>query len=286
MSAARPRTGALRRAARAVAASHSSCSGSSSSPPAPRSSPRTPTTTRAATRSRPACGSAASTSAGRPPPPAPGGRMGRGDVGGLTPAPARRRIVAQAVLPRRRTLTVHAHGHTFTLPARRTRVTADVDGVLDRALTDSRRGWLGQRVPAALSKRHVDGSLSLPIHYAPGVVAKLTARVADAVRRSPVDASVSPSGSGLSIHRSHSGRALNASAHKHKLPAALTSARRPSTITATTHKVSPNVSSAQLASKYPAYIIVDRKSHVLRFYQHLKPSSTYPIAGGMQRLET
>ena len=217
---------------------------------------------------------------------APGVRIGGVDVGGLTTAAARQRIVAQAVLPRRRTITVHAHGHTFTLPPSRSRVTADVDGVLHRALADSRRGWLGRRVADGLSKKRVNESLSLPIHYAPGVVAKLTARVADAVRRSPVDASVKPSASGLSIHPSHSGRALNASALKHKLAAALTSARRPPTITATTHRVAPNVSSDQLAHKYPAYIIIDRSAHVLRFYQHLKPAATYPIAVGRQGLET
>jgi lipoprotein-anchoring transpeptidase ErfK/SrfK len=217
---------------------------------------------------------------------APGVRIGGVDVGGLTTAAARRRIVARAVVPRRRTITVHAHGHTFTLPPSRSRITADVDGVLDRALSDSRRGWLGRRVADGLSHKRVNESLSLPIHYAPGVVAKLTARVADAVRRSPVDASVHPSASGLTIRRSHAGRALNASALKHKLAAALTSARRPPTIRATTHRVAPNVSSDKLASKYPAYIIIDRSAHVLRFYQHLKPAATYPIAVGMQGLET
>jgi lipoprotein-anchoring transpeptidase ErfK/SrfK len=217
---------------------------------------------------------------------APGVRIGGVDVGGLSVAAARQRIVARAVLPRRRTLTVHAHGHTFTLPASRSRVTADVDRVLGRALADSRRGWLGRRVADGLSAKRVDESLSMPIHYAPGVVAKLTARVAAAVRRSPVDASVKPTASGLSISHSHSGRALDARALKHKLAAALTSARRPASITATTHPVAPAVSTTQLAAKYPAYIIVDRKSHVLRFYEHLKAANTYPIAVGMQGLET
>ena len=46
------------------------------------------------------------------------------------------------------------------------------------------------------------------------------------------------------------------------------------------------MSSSHLAAKYPAYIIVDRGAHVLRFYQHLKLSHTYPIAVGMQGLET
>ena len=39
-------------------------------------------------------------------------------------------------------------------------------------------------------------------------------------------------------------------------------------------------------AKYPAYIIVDRKSHVLRFFSHLQPSASYPIAVGKQGLET
>jgi lipoprotein-anchoring transpeptidase ErfK/SrfK len=217
---------------------------------------------------------------------APGVKIGGVDVGGLSTAAARERLQQRAIEPRRRTLRVHAAGHTFTLPAKTSRITADVDPALDRALADSRRGWLGARVANALSDKHVDESLSLRIHYAPGVVAALTKRVAATVHRDAVDASVKPSASGLSVHDSHSGRALDASALKRKLAASLTSARRPSSITATTHRVAPQVSTSQLASKYPAYIIVDRKAHVLRFYEHLKPASTYPIAVGRAGLET
>jgi lipoprotein-anchoring transpeptidase ErfK/SrfK len=217
---------------------------------------------------------------------ASGVKIGGVDVGGLSTAAARDRLIARAVEPRRRTLRVHAGAHTFTLPAKTSRITADVDVALDRALADSRRGWLGARVAHALSDKRVDESLSLRIHYAPGIVSRLTERVAAVVRRSPVDASVKPSASGLSIHDSHRGRALNAAALKRKLAASLTSARRPSTISATTHPIVPKVSSAQLASKYPAYIIVDRRGHTLRFFSHLKPSQSYPIAVGKQGLST
>jgi lipoprotein-anchoring transpeptidase ErfK/SrfK len=48
----------------------------------------------------------------------------------------------------------------------------------------------------------------------------------------------------------------------------------------------PRVTTDELASKYPTYIIVDRGSFKLRFFKHLKPSHTYPIAVGMQGLET
>jgi lipoprotein-anchoring transpeptidase ErfK/SrfK len=217
---------------------------------------------------------------------APGVKIGGVDVGGLTTAAARERLQQRAVEPRRRTLRVHTAGHTFTLPAKTSRITADVDVALDRALADSRRGWLGARVVSALTDKRVDESLSLRIHYAPGVVAGLTERVADAVRRDPVDATVKPNASGLSVHESHRGRALDERSLKRKLAASLTSARRPATISATTHPVAPEVSTSQLASKYPAYIIVDRKSHVLRFYEHLKQADTYPIAVGKAGLET
>jgi lipoprotein-anchoring transpeptidase ErfK/SrfK len=217
---------------------------------------------------------------------APGVKIGGVDVGGLSTAAARRRLIERAVQPRRRTLTVHAVGHKFTLPAKTSRITADIDDALDRALADSHRGWIGARVADGLTNKRVPESLSLRIHYAPGVVAKLTERVSAAVRRAPVDASVKPSAGGLSVKDSHRGRALNEAALKRKLAAALTSARRPPEIRATTHPVAPRVSSAQLASKYPAYIIIDRGAHVLRFYQHLKPSQVYPIAVGRQGLET
>ena len=217
---------------------------------------------------------------------APGVKVGGVDVGGLSLATARQRLIDRAVEPRRRTLTVRASGHKFTLPAKTSRITADLDVALDRALADSHRGWIGQRVADGLTKKHVDESISLRIHYAPGVVAKLTERVSAAVRRSPVDASVEPSASGLSVKESERGRALDESALKRKLAGALTSARRPPNITATTHPVAAQVSTTELASKYPAYIIVDRKDHVLRFFQHLKESASYPIAVGKQGLET
>jgi lipoprotein-anchoring transpeptidase ErfK/SrfK len=217
---------------------------------------------------------------------APGVRVGGVDVGGLGTDAARRRLIERAVKPRRRTLTVHATGHTFTLPAKTSRITADVDEALDQAVAESRRGWIGKRVVDGLTGKRVPESLSLRIHYAPGVVAGLTERVAAAVRRDPVDASVKPSASGLSVKKSHRGRALNEAALKRRLAAALTSARRPPNISATTHPVAPNVSTAQLEAKYPAYIIIDRHSHTLRFFEHLKPSRSYPIAVGKQGLET
>jgi lipoprotein-anchoring transpeptidase ErfK/SrfK len=217
---------------------------------------------------------------------APGMRIGGVDVGGLSADAARARLIERAVAPRRRTLTVHAGGRTFALRPAQSRLTADLDAALDRALADTRRGWLGARVAHGLTGHRVAESLPLKLHYAPGVVPRLVRRVAATMRRAPVDASVHPSARGLSLTPSHPGRALNASDLQRRLASALVSASRPADIDAATKPVAPKVTSAHLAAKYPAYIIVDRGDHVLRFYQHLKPSATYPIAVGMQGLET
>jgi lipoprotein-anchoring transpeptidase ErfK/SrfK len=217
---------------------------------------------------------------------APGIRVGGVDVGGLGVDAAKARVIQRAVAPHRRTLTVHAAGRTFTLTPAQSRITADVDQALDKALTDSQQGWLGARVVNGLSGHRVDERVPLKLHYAAGVVPKLVDEVAATVHRDPVDAAVKPGATGLSVSQSHNGRALDGAALKRRLASALIFRSRSADITATTNPVEPKVSTAHLAAKYPAYIIVDRHDHVLRFFEHLKLANSYPIAVGRQGLAT
>src|SRR5438477_60954 len=57
-------------------------------------------------------------------------------------------------------------------------------------------------------------------------------------------------------------------------------------VIATSKITKPKVTTSQLASKYSTFIIVDRGSFKLRFFKGLKLSHIYPIAVGMQGLET
>jgi lipoprotein-anchoring transpeptidase ErfK/SrfK len=57
-------------------------------------------------------------------------------------------------------------------------------------------------------------------------------------------------------------------------------------VDAVTRTVAPKVGTNALAKRYPAYIIIDRKAHQLRFFQHLKLDRTFPIAVGKSGLET
>jgi lipoprotein-anchoring transpeptidase ErfK/SrfK len=217
---------------------------------------------------------------------APGIRLGGVDVGGMSVDEARRAVDQRAVAPRRRTVTVHAAGHDFTLPASTSRVTADVDEALSHAVAQSRKGWLGARVLDGLTGQHIDESISLRVHYAAGVVRPLIERVAAKVERKAVDAKVEAGAAGLKTTPSRSGRALDRADLSRQVAAALTSSRRPASIEARTTSVAPKVATDQLAKRYPAYIIVDRKAHQLRFFENLKLQHTYPIAVGKSGLET
>src|SRR5436305_11539128 len=125
-------------------------------------------------------------------------------------ADARALLQHRVVEARRRTLRVSAVGHTFHLPAERSRVTVELQPALDRALAVSRRGWLGSRVQRELSKTRTQASIPVRVRYASGVVPALVARIAKAAHRDPVDASVQPVATGLSEKASHDGRELDA----------------------------------------------------------------------------
>lgn len=217
---------------------------------------------------------------------AAGIHIGTVDVGGLDTSVAAQRVRRLGVEPRRRSLRVHARGRSFELTAAALHVTADVDGAVARALADSRRGWLGSRVARELTGGHVDERIPLVTHYARGVIAPLAEHVAARTDRPAVDARVIPTASGLRKTRSHPGLAVDTRALRVTLARAAASPTRPADIAAPTHPVAAKVTADDLESRYPAYIVIDRKAHQLRFYSHLALAHSYDIAVGKAGLET
>ncbi|MEY2514241.1 MAG: L,D-transpeptidase ErfK/SrfK [bacterium] len=213
-------------------------------------------------------------------------RIGTVDVGGLDTKAAAERVHRLAVAPRRRSLTVQAAGRTFALPASQLQVTADVEGAVARALADSRRGWIGSRVARDLGGGSVKEQIPLVTHYAPGVIAPTVEHIANITRRKPVDATVEPSANGLKRKPSRPGRSVDTKALRDMLARAATNPTRPALITAPTRQVDAKVQTSDLAKKYAAYIVIDRKNHKLLYFSHLKLAHTYSIAVGRAGLET
>jgi lipoprotein-anchoring transpeptidase ErfK/SrfK len=217
---------------------------------------------------------------------APGIRIGGVDVGGLDVQSARRLVHDRAVAPRQRTLRVHTPARTFVLAPAQLQVRANVDEALAQASADSRRGWLGARVLRGVSGAEVHASIPLTTRYARGVLPKLVKDVAASMFVAPVDAAVQPAADGLRTVRSRMGRRVDTAALHDALERAVQNRARPADIDVTTLPVAPKVTESSLAERYPAYIVVDRKSHVLRFYEHLQPARSWPIAVGKEGLET
>src|SRR5215207_2884179 len=140
---------------------------------------------------------------------AEGIRIGNVDVGGMSAQAARELVHRRAVAPRRRNLTVRVADKSFVLPASKLRVTADVGSAVDRAVTDSRRGWLGSRVARDISGGKVNERIALVTRYAPGVIGPLVEQVAKAAKREAVDATIVPAANRLETKPSKPGRALN-----------------------------------------------------------------------------
>ena len=217
---------------------------------------------------------------------AEGIRIANVDVGGLDAQAARERVHQLAVAPRRRSLTVRVGDRRWVLPAAKLRVTADVAGAVDRAVADSRRGWLGSRVARDLGGGKVNERIPLVTRYAPGVIAPLVEQVAKAAKREAVDATVVPSATRLETKPSRPGRAVDRKALRDMLARAAANPSRPADIDAPVRKVDAKVQTNDLVKKYAAYIVINRKNYTLRYFRNLELSKTYPIAVGKSGFET
>jgi lipoprotein-anchoring transpeptidase ErfK/SrfK len=218
---------------------------------------------------------------------AAGVKVGGIPVGGLSKSKAETLLAARLRRIAGRPIKVHAANHTFTLSARQAHVSAgDPVALAAQALKASRHGDIFSRVSRELTGGSVHAAVPVTVTYSRPAVARFVAHIAKRIDRAAKDASVAPSASGLQQVVSHTGRTLSTKALTRSVQRALGSLDGHRSIRIHVRTVQPKVSTTELAAKYPAYIIIDRSSFTLRFFDHLKPSSTYPIAVGMQGLET
>lgn len=207
-------------------------------------------------------------------------------VGGLSAAAARAKLQHRVQSAIERPVLVRYAGKSWTLTPRQAGVTVDVSGTVSRALRVSREGSIFTRTWRGITGGDVKRDIPLDLSYSRSRVRAFAAQVAAALDRAPRDASVQPTSSGLSLLASQDGLALRSRLLARRVGQALSGVHTSRVLSAPVLNVPPAVSTRELAAKYPAYIVVDRASFQLRFYDHLKLADTYPIAVGMQGLET
>jgi lipoprotein-anchoring transpeptidase ErfK/SrfK len=216
-----------------------------------------------------------------------GVRVGGIDLGGLNVSSAQRRLRSQLAVSLTRPVTVVYHSRSFTLTARQAHRSVDVNGLVRQALDHSRSGSIISRTARGLLGTSVNVDIPLAYRYRHAAVRAFAARVQTAVNRPAHDATVQPDPSGTLVQSpSRNGVSVEPKLLTAGISNALEQSRPPGAVVVPAHVVRPSVSSTQLAARYPSYILVDRSTFTLRLYRDLKLANTYPIAVGMQGLDT
>lgn len=207
-------------------------------------------------------------------------------VGGMRESAARRKLERSLIARLTQHVTVRSGSHAWTLDARQAHVSVDLTSMLGQAVSASREGSIVTRTVRGLFGGSVKRDIPLLVSYSHQAVRNLTAEVRAEVNRAPHDATVQPSVTGLTSVPGQVGLTVDSASLGARIDRALIGATASRTVTVPAHHVEPKVTTAQLAARFAAFIVIDRASFRLRFYDHLKLAKTYEIAVGMEGLET
>jgi lipoprotein-anchoring transpeptidase ErfK/SrfK len=207
-------------------------------------------------------------------------------VGGLHAAAARAKLQSELGRALAQPVTVRYGSQAWVLSPRQAGVKVDVANMVGQAVSASREGSILTRTVRGLTGGGVSRQIPLVVSYSHDATRTLAAKVRAAVTRAPRDATVQPNASGINLVPGQNGRSLSYAQLGAAIDRALVGQTPDRTVTAPVREIKPAVTTSQLASHYPAYIVIDRSSFSLRFYSHLKLSKTYEIAVGMEGLET
>jgi lipoprotein-anchoring transpeptidase ErfK/SrfK len=216
---------------------------------------------------------------------AEGIRIGHVDVGGLDRGQAVKRVHKQLVAPLAKPVTVTYHGTKYILSPEQLNVRANVEGMVDSAVDASRDGGLPTRLWRDVSGGEVDKTITPSVTYNRDALGEFISKVQADVNTEPQDASIDPTGGSLNPVPGKTGVTLRADELRRQLEVAVEDPDH-RTLAAQADKVKPDVTTDELASKYPTYLTVDRANFELTLWKDLKPVKTYPIAVGQQGLET
>ena len=208
------------------------------------------------------------------------------DIGGMSKDEARQVLREKLAKPLNEPLIVKYGHRKFTLSAARAHLTTDIDGMVQEAIDKSRGGNILTRSFRGITGGNVDANVPSRVEFDQSAVRALVRRVKRKVNRQAQDATVQPDASGLNTVPAKLGVSVRWRQLTKDVSAVLVRPDGSRTVIAQGKIIKPKVTTDQLASKYATFIIVDRGSFRLRFFKHLKLSHTYPIAVGMQGLET
>jgi len=207
------------------------------------------------------------------------------DVGGMDATEAEAKVRRQLLRPLDKPLRVTYRDQKWSLPGEKLKVRADIEAAVARAVDVSREGDLPTRIGRYLGGDELEVGISAHVDYSRSAINKFVRGVADDLNRSPQDASVDPTADTLEVVASHPGRKVRDVRLTDELREAVTGGGS-RTVTVHVHKTKPEVTTAEVATRYPSYLTLDRANFTLRLYRDLELTRTYTVAVGQEGLET
>jgi hypothetical protein len=207
------------------------------------------------------------------------------DVGGMDAEDAEAKVRRRLLRPLEEPLRATFRERKWSLPAAKLKVRADVEGAVARAVEVSREGDLPTRIGRYLGGDEVEAAISAHLDYSTSAINKFVRGIAEDLGREPSDASVAPTADSLEVVASHPGRKLRDVRLTEDLREAVTGGG-PRTVRAYVHKTAPEVTTEEVAERYPSYLTLDRANFTLRLFKDLELTKTYTVAVGQEGLET
>jgi hypothetical protein len=207
------------------------------------------------------------------------------DVSGLKPEQARARLQAALVEPLTRPVTVRHKGRRFRLTAEQASIAVDIEGSVERAMAVSTDGNVFTRTWREVRGNALDADVEAKVAWDRSAVRRLIRRVKKKVTIEARDASLDLESGQVEPVPSRDGLAVKRGLRR-EIESQLLDMGKRRLVRLRTKVVEPNVTTAELAEKYPAVIVVNRGSYQLTFYKDLKVHKTYGIAVGQVGLET
>ena len=208
------------------------------------------------------------------------------EVSGLTPAQARSKLEASLLEPLSQPVSVRYKGRRFTLTPEKARVAVDIDGSVDRAMAVSTDGNLFTRTWREVRGRELDARVEAEIDYSEDAVRSIVRRVERRLEIEARDASVDLESGKVDPTPEREGLDVRAARLRKDIRSELVDMGETRIARVKTRVVEPEVTTKDLAEKYPAVILINRGGFQLSLYKNLKLAKTYPIAVGQVGLET
>ncbi len=208
------------------------------------------------------------------------------DVGGMTREEATAALRNQVLAPQRKPVTVKFKKQKFKLPAKKLKIHADTESAVDRAFEESRSGSLPSRVIREVTGGEVAVAIPVAVTYSKPAVNKFVREVAEGVNQDPVDASVAADANSLSVVEAQNGHKLRDNLLTAKLTRLLDEGRGNRVVAARVNTLKPEVTTKEVADRYPTYLTVDRGSFQLKLWKDLKLAKTYTVALGAVGYDT